>query len=255
MGARDPRFPLFDSLRAIAALSVLALHVTFLLDLFDGAALSRWYRELNIGVPVFFVISGFLLYRPFARAREAGDEGPGLVAYAARRAARIGPAYWLMLLLASALGLSAALSAKQFAEFFLFLQIYETDATLPRGIGHTWTVCVEVSFYAFLPLWALLMKRARRELLALAALFAFSVAWKAATIRWVGDDSDAFWPLLLSLPAYLDLFAIGMALAVVSVRVHEREQQPAAVRLIERAPWLPWAFALGVFLLLGLDHR
>lgn len=257
MGARDPRFPLFDSLRAIAALSVLAFHVTFLLTLFDGASLSRWYRELNVGVPVFFVISGFLLYRPFTRARAAGDPTPRIGAYAARRVARIAPAYWAMLLLASLmLGLSSVLSPDGFAKYFFFLQIYDADASsLPRGIGHTWTLCVEVAFYAFLPLWAFAMRHVRRELVPLALLFLFSIAWRAATIRYVEPTDGAFWPLLLSLPAYLDLFAVGMALAVVSVAVSGRDERPAAVRLIERAPWLPWTAAFGVFVALGLDHR
>ena len=63
------RFPLFDSLRAIAALSVFGFHVAFHLELLTGDRWSSYLGQLNIGVAIFFVISGFLLYRPFAKAR------------------------------------------------------------------------------------------------------------------------------------------------------------------------------------------
>ena len=82
---RNPRFPLFDSLRAIAALLVLAFHIAFVYEGFDNQSWGRYATQLNIGVTVFFLISGFLLYRPFVRARYAGEPLPDLRAYATRR--------------------------------------------------------------------------------------------------------------------------------------------------------------------------
>ena len=82
-----------------------------------------------------------------------------------------------------------------------------------------WTLCVEVTFYAFLPLWAWAMRRLgpaslRREGCALLGLAAFSLAWKAAFV-WSGSpDQVVLSPWLHSLPAYLDHFALGMGLAV-----------------------------------------
>ena len=73
MDARTHRFPLFDSLRAIAALSIFFFHISFVLHLFSGRAVSPWLAQLNVGVPIFFLISGFLLYRPFAQARFSGE--------------------------------------------------------------------------------------------------------------------------------------------------------------------------------------
>ena len=78
MNVRNPRFPLFDSLRAIAALSVVAFHAAYYQGfLAPGHSLSRYYAQLNIGVAIFFVISGFLLYRPFAQTRLSRAEFPG----------------------------------------------------------------------------------------------------------------------------------------------------------------------------------
>src|SRR3954447_17536908 len=96
MNARDGRFPYIDSLRALAALSVLATHVA-------PHAGNSWVlpiaARLEVGVAVFFLISGFLLYRPFVRARLLGEQPRRVRAYAWRRALRIVPAFWVALTL------------------------------------------------------------------------------------------------------------------------------------------------------------
>src|SRR4051812_8429119 len=89
-----------DGLRALAALSVLAYH-----SLLATAGLGAASGALHFGVPVFFVLSGLLLYRPFVAARMDGAPPPRLRSYAVRRAARIVPAYWTALLALGALGL------------------------------------------------------------------------------------------------------------------------------------------------------
>src|SRR5947199_7228964 len=61
------RFPQVDSLRAIAALSVFLFHVGG--KAFPGPTIGAYTGRLNLGVTIFFVISGFLLYRPFVAAR------------------------------------------------------------------------------------------------------------------------------------------------------------------------------------------
>src|SRR5437016_2614913 len=91
----NPRFPLFDGLRAVAALSVFAGHtVTGTYAYADHHDLFLLAAKLaDQGVAIFFVISGFLLYRPFVTARADGRR-LRLGGYAARRLARIVPAYW-----------------------------------------------------------------------------------------------------------------------------------------------------------------
>ena len=121
---------------------------------------------MNVGVAVFFLLSGFLLYRPFAQARFEGRRRPATLLYAQRRALRIVPAYWVALvcvvLLVGRSGESATASPVFTPEgiitYFGFLQIYDSN-TLLGGISAAWTLCVEVTFYALLPLWALLIAR------------------------------------------------------------------------------------------------
>src|SRR5258705_9063723 len=98
MDRRPARFPHIDSLRAIAAIAVLGTHAA----IFGGAdgpgsTSGHYAQRLEVGVAIFFVISGFLLYRPFAAARAAGAAPPATGAYAWRRGLRIVPAYWLAL--------------------------------------------------------------------------------------------------------------------------------------------------------------
>lgn len=261
----EPRFPLFDSLRAIAALSVFAVHLPFAYQMASNNPIKPYLLALNFGVPVFFLISGFLLYRPFARARFEGVSRPATAPYARRRVLRIVPAYWVALpLVVLLLGPSgeaptatAVFSPQGVVSYFGFLQTYDSE-TLLGGISAAWTLCVEVAFYALLPLWALLLRRVparssagflRSELLGLTGLFAIGVAWttvaaaNARVTSAVFVDVTQIEPWLYLLPGFLDHFALGMALAVLSVWAAERSSAPRAVRVIDRAPWIPWLVA------------
>ena len=241
------RFPAIDSVRAIAALSVLAYHLAIHLRLVGEGGLSPYAVQLNIGVAIFFVISGFLLYRPFATARAAGDPPPHTVPYAVRRVLRIVPAYWVALtVVAVVLGLSDVFTPRGLVTYYGFLQVYEKE-TIIGGIGPAWTLCIEVTFYAALPLWARLVRRVggpfvRSELALLAGLAAASVAWKALVLYVVPADTPGWLPAQVSLPAFADHFAIGMALAVASVAGVERLGVPS---------WAPWLLAAAAFALLS----
>jgi peptidoglycan/LPS O-acetylase OafA/YrhL len=206
-----------DALRAIAALAIVEFHAVGIYA--RGSAPDAWTHDwvarLDVGVPVFFVLSGFLLYRPFVRARIAG-EVPRLRAYAWRRMLRIFPGYWVALVVAVvALGLSGALAPR----YLLLLQAYATD-TVAGGLPQAWTLCIELAFYAFLPLWAIAVRRLDLdEYVALAVLFVASIAYKLVVLATVLDPHvGAVDPWIIALPAYWDTFALGMALSVLSVR-------------------------------------
>ena len=73
----NPRFALFDSLRAIAVLGVLTFHVFALSGALGRPVLGDAAAVLGSQGPIlFFVISGFLLYRPYVAARAAGRPVP-----------------------------------------------------------------------------------------------------------------------------------------------------------------------------------
>ncbi len=94
------RLDTLDGYRAIAALGVLVYHtagwVGFMSPQEPGAHLID--NLGNFGVAVFFVISGFLLFRPFVLASLTGTSPPETAPFYIRRALRIYPAYWLALI-------------------------------------------------------------------------------------------------------------------------------------------------------------
>ena len=95
------RFPLFDSLRGLAAISILFVDVGIFTDAFGDTWHGRLVAHLDIGVPFFFLLSAFLLYRPFVAARVRNVGRPAFGGYARRRFLRIAPAYWAVLTIAA----------------------------------------------------------------------------------------------------------------------------------------------------------
>ena len=256
MNARATRFPLFDSLRALAALAVLGTHAGVHAGLYGGGStLGLYAARLEVGVTVFFVISGFLLYRPFVRARLLDEPQPATGAYAWRRFLRIAPPYWVAL---TAVGLWLSLPgpfSDRFLAYYGFAQTYSRD-TFHGGLFQAWTLCIEIAFYAFLPVYAALMRaapgrawlgRLRGEMVGLALLVAGSIAYKLIVVS--GGDPDAVdgSPALVALPAYLDQFALGMGLAVLSVWLERRQGVPRALAPLDRFPALAWGIALAAF--------
>ena len=98
MPERAPRYPEVDALRAFAAIAVLGTHAAIFAGAdYPGSEVGRYAQRLEVGLTIFFVISGFLLYRPFVAARVRSASGPRVAAYAWRRLLRIAPAYWVAL--------------------------------------------------------------------------------------------------------------------------------------------------------------
>jgi peptidoglycan/LPS O-acetylase OafA/YrhL len=251
MNVHANRFPLFDSLRAVAALSVLLFHAALFRFLVHDSPLKAYTSHLDVGVTVFFMISGFLLYRPFVRARLNSEESPHVPAYAWRRFLRIVPAYWVALtVIAVWLSLPGVFTSHGIPVYYGFLQIYDKHRTF-GGVPQAWTLCVEVSFYAFLPLWALLMRKLRAgvrgELIALALLALASFGYLLWALDRISPNSVLSGPYLQPLPNFLDQFAIGMALAVLSVRLEQTDRAPRLVELLRRHDWLPWIGAAVAF--------
>jgi peptidoglycan/LPS O-acetylase OafA/YrhL len=243
----NPRFPLFDGLRAIAAFSVLLYHTSATAGAHSQSAAGTVLARLNIGVVIFFVISGFLLYRPFVAARMDARPGPGAAAYARRRFLRIVPAYWVALTILGIYPGARGLWSDDWPIFYGFGQVYSQD-TLTEGIGPAWTLCTEVAFYVLLPVYAYAVARAlgkragavRLELMLLGGLALVSVG-----VQTIVSGGPGFGTLGLTLVGTFAWFAVGMALAVLSA---------AAARGSVRAPAVPalgaWAGALGLFLVL-----
>ncbi len=248
----NPRFPLVDSLRAIAALSVIAGHL--LLAAF-GTRVAGIFGGLGSGVAIFFVVSGFLLYRPYVAARLAGTKGPRLRDYARRRALRIVPAYWLALtVLALYPGLVADFGRDGWVYYGL-LQDWFPDLRT-NGLPQAWSMTVEVTFYVLLPLFGALAWRLTRGL-----RLASPVNGELAVIAALVVMRFAYQPFhtlaLEPLVYYLDWFLYGMLMAVVSASIDHTGARPRAIAAIEHHPNLCWLAAFGVYAIFAVrlaDH-
>lgn len=230
----------FDGLRALAALAIVALHVTSATGAVTATGLGRYFARLDVGVAIFFVISAFLLYRPYVTAHLGGRPALRLGAYWWRRALRIFPAYWVALTAAILLFRTTALHGFwDYARHYLLVQIYQPKYGL-AGIVPTWTLAVELSFYTALPVYAWLLRRLTRvrpvaqrvriELLGAGVLYLFGLGWHLAVVATRSTDAvSARW-----LPAMSDWFALGILLAVVRSSADVSDTAAAARRVVDR---------------------
>ena len=220
--ATSTRSSPLDGVRALAALSVVGFHAwLYRVDEPPGkrtALFDKVMFEASLGLICFFVLSGFLLYRPFARAALTGGDPVNLGRYAVRRVARIVPAYYACLagclLLFWIVGFSDLMpAAGQLPLFALFAQNYSIDTVMEIN-PVTWTLCVEASFYALLPLLGLGAlrlgpRRAGTQVALLVGLIGLTVATNVLMDGTKGGE-------LVSkmLPTYIGFFAIGMLAAM-----------------------------------------
>ncbi len=252
----NPRFPLFDSLRGLAALAIVLTHVGLGSGANYNAAYGALLARLDVGVTLFFVLSGFLLYRPFVAARLEDRPAPRLRDYARRRVLRIVPAYWLALtVLAIWPGLT--FTGPRWV-YYGFLQNYDFLWVL-GGIGQAWSLAVEASFYVLLPFYALALgaltrRFAPRRTLAVEVTVLGALSVGSLVLRWYIHHTSHSQVLLFTILCTFFWFALGMGLAVASAAWHGHESRPGVIGLVERAPSLWWGAALGLFAVMSWGY-
>ncbi len=184
-----------EAVRGLAAVMVLVAH-SRIGGQHDAVLLRGW-----IGVPVFFVLSGLVLYLPFADGTRMD-----MVAFWRRRVCRILPGYWVALAVVAAVTLLAGGTvARPFAQASLFGEFWNgpRDGDL---ISPAWTLAAEMVFYLVLPLivWVLVRRPVLRPALLLA------VASLALAYRGAEQNIVPF--------AFFGDFVFGMVAAILIVR-------------------------------------
>ncbi|HEY5135006.1 MAG TPA: acyltransferase [Candidatus Nanopelagicales bacterium] len=216
-------FAALDGYRALAALMVLLTHVATTTALSRQSTLGHVLARFDFGVPLFFLMSGFLLYRPWVRTALEGRARPDLRRYAVRRVGRIVPLYWVVV--ATTLLVLPEVRPASFTTWWthlLAVQIY-VGPGIAEGLSHTWSLCTEIAFYAALPIIGVvalgrrersLEQAWRRQLTVLGILVLVSVAYNVVqALRGAAPFRESVW-----LPGFFDWFAAGMFLALVDVR-------------------------------------
>jgi peptidoglycan/LPS O-acetylase OafA/YrhL len=242
-----------EGLRGVAAWSIVVFHVW----VFSSPAVLGWnlgpltafVSPLQGGVTLFFVLSGFLLYRPIAAALLDERAPPPVLRYLFNRALRILPAYWAILVLtafvlhSASLGSSGsrvsggAIGMKTFLLDALLIHTYSPHA-IWSGILPTWSLTVEITFYLALPIlgaaalfYARGPARSRRRIIAALApvltLFGVGVIGKILVSVFSpgvhrATSGDLHAVLDRSFLTHADLFGFGMAAALI-VLLWERD--------------------------------
>ncbi len=241
------RFPALDTLRAVGALAVLTTHTSFQTGEYLGNGVrGSLLARLDVGVAIFFVLSGFLLSRSWLARQALAMPRPGLVTYYEKRALRIMPVYLVVVVIAYLfVPGNEGSGPRQWAASALLIDPF-VDKSLPYGLTHMWSLSVEASFYLLLPLGMLLV-RPRRTPLVLTGMSTVAILWLALAPR---IDSEVAGSPGLWLPAYLSWFAAGIGLAAIHVhhQAGSRSRTVAHVVALGRQPGVCWSMAVGLLL-------
>ncbi|MEZ5373077.1 MAG: hypothetical protein R2704_10115 [Microthrixaceae bacterium] len=260
------------------ALGGLALAATVAVALGSMAAAANGHRfgfgsvtaRLDVGVTVLFVLIGYLLYLPFARALTGGTSPPGVRRYARTRPVQLLPAYWVALLVAAFVYERAQpMTAVDLAQYLTLTNIY-SPGNLLGPIPVAWAVATAAAFCVFVPAlaWAISRgpsgdeaRRVRTQWVGLVAMVAVAIVFRA----WVVSSDAAELTVIARkswLFNHLDTFAAGMALALVQV-VDERRRARGAANAPTAAIWrraslvaaAVAAVAFGAVVALGLSRQ
>jgi peptidoglycan/LPS O-acetylase OafA/YrhL len=262
-----------EGLRAVAASSIVVVHVW---GFGAGHALGSGriayaFSTLSVGVTLFFTLSGFLLYRPFAASIARGKPHMPIRAYLRNRALRIIPAYWVILVITALVfaaagirdasgnfGLGRLTDPLGFFQAAFLLQDYR-PSTMVVGIGPAWSLAVEVVFYCVLPLlvlaalWASRFAKDRTGrvlvllgpplLLLLVGLSGKHAAHMLPGSPIAGYNADWHSVIERSFWAQADLFTFGMVVAVLYTEVVDG-------RIVLSRYWRHMAVGLGLLVFL-----
>ena len=243
--AAPERVASLTGIRAVAALLVMATHAAYTTGNYTHGYVGLVYSRMEMGVPIFFVLSGFLLFGPWVKAAATGGPAPSVRRYAWHRVRRIMPAYVVTVLTAYLVyhfrtaGPNPGHTWMGLFRNLTLTQIYTDNylySYLHQALTQMWSLAVEVAFYVVLPLLAYLLlvvlcRRQWRPVLLLAGL----VCLAALTPAWlVLVHTTDFLPdgARLWLPTYLVWFVGGMMLAALQamgVRAYALACLPVAV--------------------------
>jgi peptidoglycan/LPS O-acetylase OafA/YrhL len=271
-----------EGLRGLAALSVVIAHVR--IHTAGDADLGLAGRVLGAldGLTLFFALSGFLLFRPFAASLVNGVPLPSTGRFLRNRALRVFPGYIVILLIASYVLQTTYTRAADAEDGFTGardtlgpltewwhvlanLGMVQTliPGSLKTGLGVAWSLTTELCFYLLLPVlaWAAaaMVRRGGDRLVAVwlvpAFLIALGVAGRLVAAATLTDTSSArvyaeewgpTWHAVLqrSILPHADLFGYGAVAAVLFVLVEREVLRPRTVQALR-------VIATGAFLVVA----
>lgn len=241
-------------------MSVFAYHAAFRSGLNEPPGnpglVGRILMNLDLGLYLFFALSGYLICRPWLTSAVGPDSGRDWKAYGTQRLLRIVPPLWVLasfIFLAHA-GASAAgwteIRTATWAEalaVFLFV-VPQVGRGFTAMMGHAWTLSLELSFYLAVPMLGFavgpLIRRAEsvRRRIAVLLVIVVAIALCSVMARALTPETVAWRRNLVTLGF---AFCPGVALALAEVSLGS-----SARRNLARWSRLPFAVGAVAFALL-----
>jgi peptidoglycan/LPS O-acetylase OafA/YrhL len=271
-----------DGVRAIACLSVVMLHINLIttrdIQLWTPqsipAVLSAIAFAGDTGVTLFFILSGFLLFLPYAKALLFDEAAwPSAKQFYLRRALRILPVYYISLILMVIIFHPDYFQVVHLREWVFFLTMFmDSSATTYKQVnGPFWTLAVEWQFYLILPWLALgiswLVRRAsslRSRVILLMVCLGGVATWGILT-RFLGVYLTDYPGATVILPwsvmqyilpfiygptttglhgKFLEDFATGMLISSLFILAQRLSREHSFHRIMRQCA--PWFFVCGI---------
>ena len=244
--------PYLDGVRGVAILMVITCHF-FALSATSGSGFPLYATIFGIqtdlqgylmsgssGVRLFFVLSAFLLFMPYAKASQYGGKPVSASAFYKRRALRIVPAFFLamavyavLLLIFGVKGTPGSLTRLNFVLNLLFINplFVPVKGVAADYIPGTWSLVTEVHFYLLLSVIGPYIKNLKRAFIFALAMLATSYVYRAA-INGMGLPPGPTFTLVHNLLAHIDIFSLGMLASFIYVKGYGKKSPI----------WLPYLF-------------
>ena len=247
-------------MRAIACCGILITHVAFQTGADTGSLINRMMARTDFFVPVFFALSGFLLWRRHRgdfSIQDATFRRP-ILTYYIKRIGRIMPAVWVLLVIVLLLFPVAstphAPSVVQILANFAMGQVYVSGGLL-GGLTHLWSLSVEVAFYLVLPLVALAIGRFPRKVrvAVILAVAVLSLGWAYVPTFAHAPGPGELNPHVMP-PAFIPWFAVGLLSAEAEGALLDGHRLADRVRsALTRYRLLFWLLALAALVVAAND--
>jgi len=209
----------FDLIRLFAALQVFLFHLLAHYEIVVQSRVLNFFLDLMRrfpGVPIFFIISGFLVFQSYVRNAENPRK------YFRNRFLRVYPGLWVMVIIMSAIlliDLSSTAQGVKWKDFLIwffcettFFQFYTSPSLRFWGVGvpngSLWTLTTEVQFYLIVPVIFWLVKKSSKLIFVLLPVF----MWVHFFLSYEVGENNLHKLLQVSVINYLYFFLMGIIL-------------------------------------------
>lgn len=237
--------PGLDGLRAFSILCVLVSHLLWVPS-FPFKMIARFFNPADLGVRIFFVISGFLITTLLLQEKERFGT-ISLKRFYFRRTLRIFPAYYFFLASVFALAAFGIVALERSDYLYTLTYTFNFKGRQPTWwVGHTWSLAVEEQFYL---MWPIIVARCSARTTRRVALACFIAGPIGRALLFLTPDTfSSRW--YIAFPFVADPIAGGALLALAWQSAQGRKRLAA----FARTGWI-WLAPLGVLLFQGLNNH